>query len=53
MVSELVVSGLYFSQSMRGEIVSGITVRGSRRRRIQLGSRLEFLHDATRASSCR
>jgi sarcosine oxidase subunit beta len=35
-------SGLYFSQSMRGEIVTGITVEDSAEG-IQLGSRLKFL----------
>ena len=35
-------SGLYFSQSMRGEIVTGITVE-DHAQGIQLGSRLKFL----------
>jgi sarcosine oxidase subunit beta len=35
-------SGLYFSQSMRGEIVTGITVEDAAEG-IQLGSRLKFL----------
>jgi sarcosine oxidase subunit beta len=36
-------TGLYFSQSLRGEIVGGITLPEPRRDRVQLGSRLEFL----------
>ncbi|HEX4462527.1 MAG TPA: FAD-binding oxidoreductase [Polyangia bacterium] len=40
-------SGLYFSQSMRGEIVTGITVEDDARG-IQLGSRLKFLQTLAR-----
>jgi len=36
-------SGLYFSQSMRGEIVTGITVADHDDGRIRMGSRLKFL----------
>jgi sarcosine oxidase subunit beta len=36
-------SGLYFSQSLRGELVGGITLHEPRTEEIQLGSRLEFL----------
>jgi sarcosine oxidase subunit beta len=36
-------SGLYFSQSMRGEIVTGISVPDDDNRGVQLGSRLRFL----------
>jgi len=36
-------SGLYFSQSLRGEIVGGITLPGPREREVRLGSRLRFL----------
>jgi sarcosine oxidase subunit beta len=36
-------SGLYFSQSMRGEIVTGITVEDHDDGRVNLGSRLKFL----------
>jgi sarcosine oxidase, subunit beta len=36
-------SGLYFSQSMRGEIVTGITVEDHDDGRIKMGSRLKFL----------
>jgi sarcosine oxidase subunit beta len=39
----LLSSGLYFSQSMRGEIVTGITVPGDDDGRVRLGSRLKFL----------
>jgi sarcosine oxidase subunit beta len=44
MVSEL-GSGLYFSQSMRGEIVGGVTVAGDGRRSctVEQGSQLRFL----------
>lgn len=42
MVAEL-ESGLYFSQSMRGEIVCGISVPDDDDGRVKLGSRLEFL----------
>jgi sarcosine oxidase subunit beta len=36
-------SGLYFSQSLRGEIVGGITLHEPKHDRIQLGSRLAFV----------
>ncbi len=36
-------SGLYFSQSMRGEIVTGVTVEDADDGRIKMGSRLKFL----------
>ena len=36
-------SGLYFSQSLRGEIVGGIGVAGPRDTDVRLGSRLRFL----------
>jgi len=36
-------TGLYFSQSLRGEIVGGITLPEPRHDQVQLGSRLEFL----------
>ena len=36
-------SGLYFSQSLRGEIVGGITLHEPRDQHIRMGSRLEFL----------
>jgi sarcosine oxidase subunit beta len=36
-------SGLYFSQSMRGEIVTGITVEDHDDGSVKLGSRLKFL----------
>jgi sarcosine oxidase subunit beta len=36
-------SGLYFSQSMRGEIVTGITVPDAETRAVKTGSRLLFL----------
>jgi sarcosine oxidase, subunit beta len=36
-------SGLYFSQSLRGEVVGGITLEEPRTDTIQLGSRLHFL----------
>ncbi len=36
-------SGLYFSQSMRGEIVTGITVEDGLSERVNMGSRLVFL----------
>ncbi len=42
MVAEL-ESGLYFSQSMRGEIVCGISVPDDDDGRVKLGSRLDFL----------
>lgn len=38
-------SGLYFSQSMRGEIVGGITVPDLDDGQVHLGSRLRFLED--------
>jgi sarcosine oxidase subunit beta len=40
-------SGLYFSQSMRGEIVTGITVE-DHAQGIQMGSRLKFLSTLAR-----
>jgi sarcosine oxidase subunit beta len=42
-------SGLYFSQSLRGEIVGGITLPGPRDSEIRLGSRLRFLESMARA----
>jgi len=36
-------SGLYFSQSLRGEIVGGITLPDPREQQVRLGSRLRFL----------
>jgi sarcosine oxidase subunit beta len=36
-------SGLYFSQSLRGEIVGGITLHEPRSEQVRLGSRLAFL----------
>jgi sarcosine oxidase subunit beta len=39
----LLSSGLYFSQSMRGEIVTGITVPDEDDGTVKLGSRLKFL----------
>jgi sarcosine oxidase subunit beta len=36
-------SGLYFSQSMRGEIVTGVTVEDHEDGSVKLGSRLKFL----------
>jgi sarcosine oxidase, subunit beta len=36
-------SGLYFSQSLRGEIVGGITLPEPKHEGVRLGSRLEFL----------
>jgi sarcosine oxidase subunit beta len=39
----LLSSGLYFSQSMRGEIVTGITVPDEDDGSVKLGSRLKFL----------
>jgi heterotetrameric sarcosine oxidase beta subunit len=36
-------SGLYFSQSLRGEIVGGVTVHEDARGPVRLGSRLTFL----------
>ena len=38
-------SGLYFSQSMRGEIVGGITVPDVDDGQVHMGSRLRFLED--------
>jgi sarcosine oxidase subunit beta len=37
-------SGLYFSQSMRGEVVGGITVHTGKDPEIRMGSTLEFTH---------
>jgi sarcosine oxidase subunit beta len=42
-------SGLYFSQSLRGEIVGGITLPGPRDRDVRLGSRLRFLQSMANA----
>ena len=42
-------SGLYFSQSLRGEIVGGITLPDPAEREIRLGSRLRFLQVMARA----
>ena len=42
-------SGLYFSQSLRGEIVGGITLPDRAEREIRLGSRLRFLQKMARA----
>jgi sarcosine oxidase subunit beta len=36
-------SGLYFSQSMRGEIVTGVTVPDPEQKQVRMGSRLLFL----------
>ena len=36
-------SGLYFSQSLRGEVVGGITLPEPRTGQVELGSRLQFL----------
>jgi sarcosine oxidase subunit beta len=36
-------SGLYFSQSLRGEVVGGITLEEPRQEGIELGSRLRFV----------
>lgn len=41
-------SGLYFSQSMRGEIVTGVTVEDQENGRVKLGSRLKFLSTVAR-----
>ncbi len=41
-------SGLYFSQSLRGEIVGGITLHEPRESEIRLGSRLAFLEAMSR-----
>jgi sarcosine oxidase subunit beta len=41
-------SGLYVSQSTRGELVGGITVPEPRTAEIKLGSRLRFLHAMAR-----
>jgi sarcosine oxidase subunit beta len=41
-------TGLYFSQSMRGEIVGGITLRHEERT-LDLGSSLEFLNEVSEA----
>ena len=42
-------SGLYFSQSLRGEIVGGITLPSPRDREVRLGSRLRFLQSMATA----
>jgi len=42
-------SGLYFSQSLRGEIVGGITLPGPRDREVRLGSRLRFVQSMATA----
>lgn len=42
-------SGLYFSQSMRGEIVGGITIPDVEHKEIRLGSRLCFLEEMASA----
>jgi sarcosine oxidase subunit beta len=44
----LLSSGLYFSQSMRGEIVTGVTVEDHDDGRVKLGSRLKFLTTLSR-----
>ena len=44
----LLSSGLYFSQSMRGEIVTGITYPDNDDGRVHLGSRLGFLGHLSR-----
>jgi sarcosine oxidase subunit beta len=44
----LLSSGLYFSQSMRGEIVTGITVPDHDDGTVKLGSRLRFLRTLAR-----
>ena len=36
-------SGLYFSQSLRGELVGGITVHEPRQQKVELGSTLRFV----------
>jgi sarcosine oxidase subunit beta len=41
-------SGLYFSQSLRGEIVGGITLHEPEGRDVRLGSRLVFLEEMAR-----
>jgi len=41
-------SGLYVSQSMRGELVGGITLHEPKTHEIKLGSRLAFLHAMAR-----
>jgi sarcosine oxidase subunit beta len=41
-------SGLYFSQSMRGEIVTGITVHDKDTGQVEMGSRLVFLSTLAR-----
>ena len=41
-------SGLYFSQSMRGEIVTGITVPDKDTGKVEMGSRLVFLSTLAR-----
>ena len=42
-------SGLYFSQSLRGEVVGGISLPGPRETEVRLGSRLLFLDQMARA----
>jgi sarcosine oxidase subunit beta len=42
-------SGLYFSQSLRGEIVGGISLPGPRDSEVRLGSRLAFVETMSRA----
>jgi sarcosine oxidase, subunit beta len=42
-------SGLYFSQSLRGEIVGGISLSDPRESEVRLGSRLRFLEAIARA----
>ena len=44
----LLSSGLYFSQSMRGEIVTGISVEDHDDGRVKMGSRLQFLTKVAR-----
>jgi sarcosine oxidase, subunit beta len=41
-------SGLYFSQSLRGEVVGGITLHEPRQTEIALGSRLRFVEEMAR-----
>jgi sarcosine oxidase subunit beta len=45
----LLESGLYFSQSLRGEIVGGISPDGPRDGEVHLGSRLAFVEKMSRA----
>jgi sarcosine oxidase subunit beta len=42
-------SGLYFSQSLRGEVVGGITLPRPREAQVRMGSRLLFLQEISRA----